>query len=270
MITRFFVLFLLENINMKKSITLMLLCILFMNSYSQTTELWSKLDRNNIYEDCMSYLGKYRNISEEQKESISLCYLDEVTKKYTKQDFQSKIEIEIKRIKEAIINQCTKNLGIDLVSESKQEPKYETKIDTVKIVEQKKEEKVVNKDIITKEMLVGKWKTDNNLIIEFSDNGKFIKTFLTTIYNTTTGGYIYSNTSSTGDWFLDEKGILTLQEVWNEDIGKLRTKNQLFTTKGRYTIISINSSYMKFQYLDGEYAGGRNEDMKPIQANRVN
>jgi signal peptidase I len=247
MITHFFVLFLLENINMKKSITLMLLCILFMNSYSQTTELWSKLDRNNIYEDCMSYLGKYRNISEEQKESISLCYLDEVTKKYTKQDFQSKIEIEIKRIKEAIINQCAKNLGIELSVEEKTNPPI-----IVKAVEKTQdttiESKATLKPIPTKDNLIGRWKTNQGNIVEFKEGGKYSETQLS--------GIIIP-----GDWFLDEKGILTINTEYHYE--QLLTKKQKVSRYSyQYSIDYFSKDFLKYTKEGGL--------VQTIQANRVN
>ena len=70
----------------------------------------------------MGYIGKYQNLSTEQKESISLCYLDEITKKYTKKDYQNKIDIEIKKIRETTLTLCSKNIGIELSETKKEEP----------------------------------------------------------------------------------------------------------------------------------------------------
>ena len=98
---------------MKKTILTLLVCSFSLGLFSQS-DVWTKADRTNLYDDCMSYVTKYKNTTNDQRESISLCYIGEVTKKYTKVDFQAMIDIEIKRIKEAVINQCAKNLGIAL------------------------------------------------------------------------------------------------------------------------------------------------------------
>ena len=135
---------------MKKTILLYLLTsLLAVQGFAQSNE-WTKDDRNNIYNDCMGYIGKYQNLSTEQKESISLCYLDEITKKYTKKDYQSKIDIEIKKIRETTLTLCSKNIGIELSETKKEEPKKE---------EPKKETTSSNP---TKEMLTGHWKDENS------------------------------------------------------------------------------------------------------------
>lgn len=135
---------------MKRTILLCLLTsLLAIQGFAQSNE-WTKDDRNNIYNDCMGYIGKYQNLSTEQKESISLCYLDEITKKYTKKDYQSKIDIEIKKIRETTLTLCSKNLGIELSETKKEETKKE---------ETKKETTSSNP---TKEMLTGHWKDENS------------------------------------------------------------------------------------------------------------
>lgn len=135
---------------MKRTILLYLLTsLLAVQGFAQSNE-WTKDDRNNIYNDCMGYIGKYQNLSTEQKESISLCYLDEITKKYTKKDYQSKIDIEIKKIRETTLTLCSKNIGIELSETKKEEPKKE---------EPKKETTSSNP---TKEMLTGHWKDENS------------------------------------------------------------------------------------------------------------
>ncbi|MBV6462567.1 MAG: hypothetical protein HJHJAOHD_02743 [Flavobacteriales bacterium] len=135
---------------MKRTILLYLLTsLLAVQGFAQSNE-WTKDDRNNIYNDCMGYIGKYQNLSNEQKESISLCYLDEITKKYTKKDYQSKIDIEIKKIRETTLTLCSKNIGIELSETKKEEPKKE---------EPKKETTSSNP---TKEMLTGHWKDENS------------------------------------------------------------------------------------------------------------
>lgn len=195
----------------------------------------------------MSYLGKYRNISEEQKESISLCYLDEVTKKYTKQDFQSKIEIEIKRIKEAIINQCTKNLGIELSIEEKISPPVVVKV-VEKIQDTTIQSKTIVKPIPTKENLIGRWKTNQGNIVEFKEGGKYSETLISGII-------------ITGDWFLDEKGILTINTEYHYE--------QLLTKKPKINRYSYQYSvdYFSKDFIKYTKEGGL---VEIIQANRIN
>jgi subtilisin-like proprotein convertase family protein len=123
--------------------------LLTINVNAQSTD-WTKDDRNNIYNDCMSYIGKYQNVTTEQKESISICYLNEITEKYTKKDYQNKIDIEIKKIRETTLTLCSKNLGLELSETKKEETKKE---------EAKKETTSSNP---TKEALKGHWKDENS------------------------------------------------------------------------------------------------------------
>lgn len=135
---------------MKKSISIIAALTAFaLTSFAQTSD-WTKDDRNNIYNDCMGYIGKYQNLTTEQKESISICYLDEITKKYSKKDYQNKIDIEVKKIRETTLTLCSKNLGIELSENKKEEPKKE---------EPKKESSSTNP---TKELLTGHWKDENS------------------------------------------------------------------------------------------------------------
>ena len=135
---------------MKKTILLYLLTLLLAATTNAQSTVWTKDDRNNIYNDCMSYLGKYQNLTTEQKESICLCNLDEITKKYNKQDYQNKIDIEIKKIRETLLTLCAKTIGVELSEQKKEEPK----------VEPKKTETSEMK--ATKENLNGHWKDDES------------------------------------------------------------------------------------------------------------
>jgi ABC-type bacteriocin/lantibiotic exporter with double-glycine peptidase domain len=131
---------------MKKIVfTYSLSMLVFVNVNSQSND-WTKDDRNNVYNECLSYISKYQNLTTEQRESICICYLDEITKKYSKKEYQNKIDIELKKIRETTLTLCLKNLGID-VSETKQD------------IESKKD---VNTSLPTKEMLIGHWKDENS------------------------------------------------------------------------------------------------------------
>lgn len=81
--------------------------------FAQNTP-WTKDARNMVYNELLNELTPYKSVSQEQKESIALCGLDEITKKYSMTDYQSKIEVELKRIKSSTIGQCSKNIGVEL------------------------------------------------------------------------------------------------------------------------------------------------------------
>ena len=243
-----------------KKIFLSLIVIFSLNIEAQTSN-WTKDDRNNLFEDCMSYATKYKSITPDQKESICLCYLEDITKKQTKNDFESKIDIELKRLKDAVLTQCGKNIGVDLLTQARVEP--------IKEELQEKPKPEINKGLISKSFLSGKWKTDNNTIIEFRNDGTFVKRLLRKII-TNNFGYIVED-KSTGDWFLDENGTLTLNERWTEDIGKFREKLQGYTTSATYKFVSFSDNYIKFKFIEGNYAENEaNVDEKDIiQANRI-
>jgi len=100
-----------------KLLTMRMFAFLFIalsmsNSYAQN--IWTKSDRNNLYEDVLADLGKYKVLTNEQRESIGLCCLESITSKYSKETYLSKIEIEVKRIKSSTIDQCSKNIGVEL------------------------------------------------------------------------------------------------------------------------------------------------------------
>ena len=208
---------------MKITIFTLLISILSLNGFSQS-DPWTKTDRTNLYDDCLSYVTKYKNTTADQRESISLCYMDEVTKKYTKADFQTRIEIEVKRIKEAVINQCAKNLGIDLnTTEAKKEEV---------VIKEEKKEVVNNHKYPLKTDLLGKWKTDKGNIVEFKDGGK---------YNETT----IKGVVTPGDWFLDDKGVLTINREYHYVV-LLTKKSKVDIIKGVYNIESFSSDFLKY------------------------
>jgi hypothetical protein len=112
---------------------------------------WTKNDRNLIYEECLSILSsEYKTLTIDQKETISLCYLGEITSKYSKNDYQSKIDAELKRIRSAAIIQCAKNLGVDLAKPA------------VQIEEKKPEPPKVDYSKPSKENLIGQWKDEES------------------------------------------------------------------------------------------------------------
>lgn len=158
---------------------------------------WTKDDRNNIFNDCMGQLGKYPNLTNEQKESMSLCYLDELTKKYGKREYQNKIDIEIRKIRETTLTLCSKNLGMDLsevqkVAEAAQE-------------EPKKKEVSGNP---TKDDLTGHWKDDNSEFWLFESGDYKIQ------YN--------DGKTSKGSWVIEKDQLTLFQDKF------LRSSEKLF------------------------------------------
>lgn len=135
---------------MKNKILTLLATVLFsFNSFSQTSG-WTKDDRTNIYNECLSYLTKYVNLTSEQKKTISKCYLQEITKKYDRQAYQNLIDVEIQDLRESTLSLCAKTLGVELSEQKKEEPKTEPK--KIAVTEMK----------ATKENLVGHWKDDES------------------------------------------------------------------------------------------------------------
>lgn len=133
---------------MKKLLSLIVIFITTTSSLISQNK-WTKDDRNSLYNDCLSNISKYTAVTTEQKESICICYIDEISKKYEKDDYQAKIEAELKRIREASITQCSKHTGIEL-AEKKEAPKAE---------EPKKDNSETE---ATKENLIGHWKDENS------------------------------------------------------------------------------------------------------------
>lgn len=132
----------------KITFTAFLAILFFRNTYSQSK--WTKEDKNNLFSDCISNISKYNSITNDQKESVCLCYIEEISNKYSKDDYQSKIDAQIKRIKEASLTHCSKNTGIEL-EEKKEERKIETKTENN------------NTEVsVTKENLIGHWKDENS------------------------------------------------------------------------------------------------------------
>ena len=157
-----------------KQLILMLTILLATNITYGQTDSWGKSDRDNVYNDCMSYLGSnYKHLKDEQKETISLCFLDKTTSQYTKTNYQTKIEIELKRLRSAAVEECAKTHGIELNAP------VEAAATTKPII-----------DGPTKENLVGHWKEKNEeREFELSSMGTFTM--------------MYEGKRSTGKWQLD-------------------------------------------------------------------
>ena len=155
-------------------------------SFSQNTD-WSKSDRSTIFEDCMSATNKYKNISKEQQESLSLCFLEEITKQYSKKEYQAKIEVEINRIQQSTISLCAKNIGVNIENAQKQE-----------ITKSK-----INEGNFQRTNLIGEWRDENSKIF-INEDGTFLIKW-------DSGG------SKSGKWWINE-----VKDVIFQDYSKLR------------------------------------------------
>ena len=125
----------------------LLILLLATISNAQSTD-WTKSDNENLFSDCKSYISKYVSLTDEQRESLCMCFYKDINKKYSKAEFQAMLDIETKRIKESTINQCATNSSYKLFEQKKEEPKPEPK----------KTEPSEMK--ATKENLTGHWKYD--------------------------------------------------------------------------------------------------------------
>lgn len=320
--------------------TKLIFCFLFFAGYINAQLEWTKDDRNNLYNDYLSLLTNYRNLTPEQKESIALCCLDGTTAKYAKKDFVSKIEIEIKRIHEAQVTQCAKNIGVELGASVSQPTEIVathseewTKLDKEQLskdflsylsryshlteeqlelfelcyinetttqytktqfnqlitLEVKQHKEVVSqrcasthkisltapkidesKLLPTKEFLIGTWKTDHGTTIIFNADGSFAKTFTN---NFVTSNYSYvKDLVTTGDWFLDEKGNVTMNENWTEEHVKLL--KSVFTnyhSTSTFIIISHTKDFFKMELVEGNSCCTEANTTRKMytQANRV-
>jgi hypothetical protein len=171
---------------MNRNIYTLALFLIYAISFSQNTD-WSKTDRNNVFEECMSAISKYKNISKEQQESLSLCFLEEITKQYSKKEYQAKIEVEINRIQQATISLCAKNIGVNIENTIKPE----------------KEKRKLNEGNFTRKDLVGVWRDESCKIYMNEDATYLVK---------------WDNGSSkAGKWWINE-----VKEIIFENLSRLR------------------------------------------------
>jgi hypothetical protein len=99
---------------MRTSNLLTIIIVLIAFSVNAQVIPWTKDARNMAYNELLNDLTTFKSLPQDQKESIALCGLDEITKKYSMAEYQAKIDIETRRIKSATIGICSKNLGISL------------------------------------------------------------------------------------------------------------------------------------------------------------
>lgn len=100
---------------MKKIILILISVFVSANLFAQTTEqVWTKDARNGVYNDILNEITVYKNLTEEQKQSIGLCCLNKITDDYKMSEYQAKIDVELKNIKSSAITLCAKSIGVTL------------------------------------------------------------------------------------------------------------------------------------------------------------
>jgi hypothetical protein len=148
-----------------KRIAFFISLFLTTTAFSQVTD-WTKSDKTTIFEDFFSQVAKYSHLNKDQKETIALCALDELIKKYSKFEYQNKIDIEIRRINEATLTHCSKILNISLT------PPTPVVTDTPKVIATANPRKI-NEGNFTSAHLIGTWK-DNNSKLYFKEGNSFL------------------------------------------------------------------------------------------------
>lgn len=74
---------------------------------------WTKENKSLIYNEISNFLGKYENNSQE-KDKISLCFVEEITKSYSKSELDNLIDAELKNVKNDIFKKCLESTGVKL------------------------------------------------------------------------------------------------------------------------------------------------------------
>ena len=224
---------------MRQTKLLILIAFLPFSAFCQTSTTsndWTKDDRNNVYEDAINMTSKNRNLTQEQRESIALCYLEDITKKYPKKDYYAKIDIEIKRITESTIAQCAKNIGVDMTIKKVEPTTETTKTEPAKVEIVKAKVKKVNEGNFTIEDLVGEWKDENSKMF-FNADGTYLQK-------------ITGESSSGGTFYIDQNKNIVLDnlyvmEVISFDGLKLNYSQEVEIKKG---ILGLKKKTEKVKY----------------------
>lgn len=328
---------------MKRVLTSVIMVIPISWAFSQSS--WTKDERNNMYENYLSIVNsKNKEITKDQKESLALCAMNSTCEKYTKIDFSSKIDVETKRIYDAQVELCAKNLGVSLTQSEESKPVI-TEIKNDDIWTKKDKETLVSEivqylkkyshltddevhalescylnqtieslsksaydnmisfelnnymdktistcanklsikltapvqkaqekkpEVTPKELVIGNWKTDQGFKISFNSNGTFIKVF-DQLYITDRFTYI-KESQTQGDWFIDSKGIITLNETWIEEEEKLFKKHYYsYRETSKFSISELKSDFFTINKTEGSFCCNR-ANSKPIitiQANKI-
>lgn len=191
---------------MKQNLTLIAIILLFNFKAIGQQNIWTKSDRSIIYEECLAETIKYKNLTNEQRETLSLCMLDEISNKYTKQEYFAKIEIEIVRLKQSILSLCSKNLGFTL----------ENKMINVDIDANNNTSKI-NEGNFTRNDIIGVWRDENSKFF-INDDGTFLVKF-------------DNGKSVGGKWWIDKNKQIILEKYSKMNIISFDGKNMKYMQK---------------------------------------
>ncbi len=181
-------------------------------SFSQSYD-WTKEDRSEIYEDGLSAVSKNKSLTKEQRESLALCFLEEITKNYSKREYKAKIDIEIKRIQQAAITLCSKNLS--LKTEVQAEP-----------VEPVKNNSKVNEGNFSRNDLIGTWRDENSKFFLNEDGTYLVK--------------LDNGKSHGGKWWINNDKLVILERYTKMNIISFDGKNMKYQKKGLGASKAIN------------------------------
>ncbi|NBV68759.1 MAG: hypothetical protein EBR74_09510 [Flavobacteriia bacterium] len=205
---------------------------------------WDRESKEKLAKDFARKIDEYSFLSEADKELLSICYINFTVSNLSKPAYDAMIDIEMKQFVSSTCAKCAKSNNISL---EKPVTKTQTEVFT-----------------ISKKNIIGTWKTDQNFTIIFNDNGTYLKTFKDRTYSIRYFS-IEGNTAN-GEWFLDEKGVITLNESWTEIeyklIGERRYK---LNETAKYRFNSVTADYFKMELTEGTTCCSGNM----IQANKV-
>lgn len=190
---------------MKQNFTLIAIILLFNFKAIGQQNIWTKSDRSIIYEECLAETIKYKNLTNEQRETLSLCMLDEISNKYTKQEYFAKIEIEIVRLKQSILSLCSKNLGFSL----------DNKIINVDVDANNTSK--INEGNFTRNDIIGIWRDENSKFF-INDDGTFLVKF-------------DNGKSVGGKWWIDKNKQIILEKYSKMNIISFDGKNMKYMQK---------------------------------------
>jgi hypothetical protein len=192
------------------------------NTFGQQND-WTKSDRSSIYDECYSETIKYKNLTNEQRESLSLCMLEEITSKNTKKEYFAKIEIEINRIKQSTITLCSKNLGLSIDNSNKPlSIEVETKNDISKI----------NEGNFTRNDVIGIWRDENSKFF-LNEDGTFLVKF-------------DNGKSVGGKWWIDKnkqiilEGYTKMNIISFDGVTMKYMQKRTFARDEIYTAVKVN------------------------------
>lgn len=161
--------------------------------FAQTTQKskWLKAERENLYQECVDLSQCKKTLTEEQRESLCLCYLNEIEKNYTKEQFRNLIDVELKRAQQSVLTLCAENLGIDYSTQ-----KIDLSLKPVDTAIEKPKTDVV----LSKKYFVGTWLSDVGTF-NFLEYGEYR---LSSIDNKICKGY----------WYYDGKQLKIDAKMW--------------------------------------------------------